>query len=790
MQNMATVRTVVFCGILLPLCCYVHGENVQGFEGGTVLLSLASFPEFDETKKLELTIVDSDGTEQTVLDWPAGFVVDMANVSEQFRGRMSLISSGEPGQHQGPAAVRITDLRPSDMVTGGYFQFRQPGSDPGPRMELRVFAITVSASPNPASIGQKVAITCSVDGGSPDSFTWTHEDTGQTIQGTQNLQGSTYTAEFMATPDSAGSYVCSVSGAIGQGRKNMHLQVGGAMVTTVTTPTSAAMTTIVTTPSLGAMATASTSRTPAPTEEKFSTIKLDRTLGLEPVLQSDSPGESEGLNTEAIIACVLGGVIFIIVIAAVVAVVWFRKRRKRETEEENVGNGDIRRPQEGMYLPQLNGHAAGTRTPIAPCHLALPVQTSSLCSSYEEEQNNINSTRPLLAKQRPKLQQIPDLGSHTPARSAATQTPVDSPTDDMFYLNEVTSRNDEVTSPQATEDNTDPKAASSARPFHRNKKAEQESSPAKHRDDHRKGAKRVSTPTSANSLPDQIIINNEATSPQAPDDNTDPKEASSGRPNPRGTGTSSPAINTQRFSDARVSVSLDGSTATEPHSLRSQPRQLNSRTCPQLEDMISYSTGTEPTQSGVSTVPTKSPSSGQNKKLHHPNKAASSREGTQPNDGFRSSLETMMEDTIAEDGGGGQVSNREGLRVDASELRAMSLEGNEVATTIDQMIRKELVDVGNLNIPYRKFSQLCLQLYNTQRNWKVLADRLGLTSGDILLIDSCSAQHNLPAAEIVLRHWQRTSRRDRTTSTPCTLHNLRTILQDMGRADLVSMLNK
>ncbi|XP_035659388.1 uncharacterized protein LOC118404423 [Branchiostoma floridae] len=333
---MATIRTVVFCGILLLLCCCtcVHGEDVQGFEGGTVLFSLTSFPEFDETKRLELTIVRSDGTNQTVLDWPAGFVVDMASVSEQFRGRMSLISSGEPGQHQGPAAVRITDLRPSDAVTGGYFQFRQPGVAPGPRMELRVFAITVSASPNPATIGQKVAITCSVDDGSPDSFTWTHEDTGQTIQGTQNPQGSSYTAEFTAIPDSAGSYVCSVSGTIGQGRKNIRLQVGDAMVTAVTTPTSAAMTTIMTTPSVGAMAThPSTSRTPVPTEEKFSTTKLDRTLGLEAVQQPNPSGESEGLNTEAIIACVLGGVIFIIVIAAVVVLVWFRKRRKRETEE-------------------------------------------------------------------------------------------------------------------------------------------------------------------------------------------------------------------------------------------------------------------------------------------------------------------------------------------------------------------------------------------------------------------------------------------------------------------------
>ncbi|CAH1247954.1 Hypp8065 [Branchiostoma lanceolatum] len=661
-------------------------------------------------------IVESDGTAETILDWPTGFVVAMADVhSEQFKARMSLISYGLPGQHRGPSAVKITDLRPGDALTGGrYFQFRQPGDARGPPMDLRVFAITVSASPNPATIGQKVALTCSVEGGSPDRFTWTHEETGQTISETRDPQGKSYTAEFTAKPDSEGSYICTVSGSIGQGRKSIGLHVGSIMVTTVTTPTPP------TTPTLQTSA----SSVSAPTEEKVSTTKtsINWTLGMKPVQQLAK--ESDKVSTEAIIACVFGGLILMIIVAVVVVVAWVlrRKRREREIEEENAGNGDAGRQNEEMLLPQLNDDNAGTRT-----QMDFSAQTTSLRSSYEEEQNTINSRKPLLAKERPKLHistapTNADLDSHTGARSASTQTPVDSPTDQTHHLNEETSFIDEAT----------------------------------------------------------------ATLP--PDENTDPKAASSGRPVDRGTGQGSPANNRQRFFGASRSVSLDESTATEPHSLRSG--HLNSRNCPQLEDMISYDARSEPTQNDIPANTTRRPSNEQNKEVHPPEKATSCRESTQLKGGFRASMETMMEDTIEEDGGGGQVSNREGRRFDESDLRAMSLNGNEVATTIDKMIRKVLADVGNLDLPYRKFSELCLQLYSTQNNWKVLADRLGLTSGDILLIDNCSTQHNLPAAEIVLRHWQRTSSHDRATCPPCSLQNLRTILQDMGREDLVSLLQK
>jgi len=62
----------------------------------------------------------------------------------------------------------------------------------------------------------------------------------------------------------------------------------------------------------------------------------------------------------------------------------------------------------------------------------------------------------------------------------------------------------------------------------------------------------------------------------------------------------------------------------------------------------------------------------------------------------------------------------------------------------------------------------------------------GLTVEDVVLIDNCSAQHGLLAAEIVLRHWQRIA--DQDGMIPCNLHNLQGVLGDMGREDLVEML--
>ncbi|KAI8505812.1 hypothetical protein Bbelb_161650 [Branchiostoma belcheri] len=703
----------------------------QGYEGGTALLPLSSFPQFDAGKDLYLDIVRESG-DTRVLEWTARTLLWTAFVnSTQFKGRMSLIRGpGHPGL---PHAVEIRNTRPDDSVTDGYFQFRQPGGTEGQEMGLRVFAITVTASPNPATIGQQVTLTCSVDGGRPDSFTWTHD--GQVIPGTQNAHGNLI-ATFTVGPNSGGSYVCEVSdGSIGQGQKSIMLQTDSTMTTTTATPFS--------TPRI-TTAFASTTAPPVSSSavEAFSSgmfskpkttvTSASQTLGVKPVQQTNLPRDGQGFGTAGIIACVFG-VLILVLIAMFGGCFWKRRKKSNPTSEENAVNGNTgQQQQQPMILHHVNEFDAGTRAPIDPHQLSLPIQVSSLRSSYEEEQNTINSRRPLLPKKRPTL----DTSNH-PSQSG--------------HLDEA----EDVL---------------------------------------------LSTPTPANSLPvqsthiDEVAsLNNGAAAPQASEDNTDPKAASSTRPVERSIEQRSPTNARQTFSDASRSVSLDESTATVPHSLRSD--QPNSRRCPSLEDMISYDTGSETTQNNIPTNPTKLSSNGQNKKpQHQPKKATSCRESTctQPKSGSRTSLETRMEDTMEENSRDGQVSNQEGQRsrsrVSASDLRELSLSGNEVATTIDQMIRKVLVDEGHLDIPYHKFSELCLQLYNTQNNWKILADRLGLTNGDILLIDNCSTQHNLLAAEIVLRHWQRTSRRDRTN--PCTVQNLRTILQDMGRADLVDLLQK
>ncbi|XP_078665184.1 uncharacterized protein LOC144907715 isoform X2 [Branchiostoma floridae x Branchiostoma belcheri] len=708
--------------LLITLCCSTQGLDVKGYEGGTALLLIdSSFPQFDWNKDLSLVIVRESGKVVPVLQWTMETFLQTAGiVFDQFDGRMSLIPGAQGHPHM-PYAVQITNMRPDDSVTDGYFQFRQPGGAEGQRMNFNVFAITVTASPNPATIGQQVTLTCSVDGGRPDSFTWTRD--GQTIPGTQNAHGNLI-ATFTVGPNSGGSYVCEVSGSVGQGQKSIMLQIDSTMATTVATPFSTPITTASTTTPL-----VSPSIMEAFSSGMFSkpkTVTPASQSGAKPVQQPNLPRDSQGFGTGSIIACVLG-VLILVLIAIIGGCFWKRRKKSNPTSEENAVNGNTGQ-QQPMILHQVNEFDAGTRAPIDPHQLSLPIQVSSLRSSYEEEQNTINSRRPLLPKKMPNLHT-----SNHPSQSG--------------HLDEA----EDVL---------------------------------------------LSTPTPANSLPDQSIhlnevasLNNGAAAPQASEDNTDPKAASSARPVERSTEQRSPTNVRPTFSDASRSVSLDESTATVPHSLRSD--QPNSRRCPSLQDMISYSTGSETTQDNIPTNLTKLSSNGQNKKpQYQPKKAASSGNSTQPKSGSRTSLGTRMEDTMEENGGGGQVSNQEGQRsrVSTSDVRELSLSGNEVATTIDQMIRKVLVDEGHLDIPYHKFTELCLQLYNTQNNWKILADRLGLTNGDILLIDNCSTQHNLLAAEIVLRHWQRTSRRDRTN--PCTVQNLRTILQDMGRADLVDLLQK
>ncbi|CAH1247868.1 HMCN1 [Branchiostoma lanceolatum] len=237
--------------------------------------------------------------------------------------------------------------------------------------------------------------------------------------------------------------------------------------------------------------------------------------------------------------------------------------------------------------------------------------------------------------------------------------------------------------------------------------------------------------------------------------------------------------NARHQEDVRRSVSLDESTNSEPHTLCSN--RPDSVSCPLLDEMISEKSVAEkdPKIPRVST----SREGGCEEKRS----SCGDKKDTGPKAGLFGSMETITEDTghfkEKKKTPLGNQNGRESL-----DVQALSLGGNKVAITIVQMIQKQAVDRGNFGLPYHKFSDLCLRLYNTGNNWKILAGKLGLTFEDVLLIDNCSAQHGLLAAEIVLRHWQRTA--DQDGMTACNLQNLQDILIDMGRKDLVEMLNK
>ncbi|XP_078665199.1 uncharacterized protein LOC144907725 [Branchiostoma floridae x Branchiostoma belcheri] len=228
----------------------------------------------------------------------------------------------------------------------------------------------------------------------------------------------------------------------------------------------------------------------------------------------------------------------------------------------------------------------------------------------------------------------------------------------------------------------------------------------------------------------------------------------------------------------RRSVSLDESTPSEPHTLCSS--LPDSGSCPRLDEMISGKS----TAKKEPEIQREAPKKEKREEKQSPSQC---KEETGAKAGLVGSMETIEEDTahilVKKKPPAGNQSGKQSLDVES-----LSLGGNKVATTIVQMIRKQLVVRGHLDLPYLTFSDLCLRLYNTGSNWKVLAGKLGLTVEDVELIDSCSAQHGLLAAEIVIRHWQRTADQDGTA--PCNLRNLRGILTDMGRRDLVDMLKK
>ncbi|XP_035659607.1 uncharacterized protein LOC118404559 [Branchiostoma floridae] len=291
-------------------------------------------------------------------------------------------------------------------------------------------------------------------------------------------------------------------------------------------------------------------------------------------------------------------------------------------------------------------------------------------------------------------------------------------------------------------------------------------------------------PRASDNTPDRVLHLKEETSPeiiprasQVANKRCNCKSALSSTSPDKATRPKALATARQR-EDVRRSVSLDESTHSEPHSLCSN--LPDSVSCPGLDEMISGKSVTrkEPQAPRVST-----PREGrcEERRLpsdHHDNT------GRKAQPGLFGSMETITEDTahiVKKKTPVGNQNGRTSLNVEA-----LSLGGNKVATTIVQMIKKQLVDKTHFDLPYSKFSALCLRLYNTGSNWKILAGKLGLTVEDVLLIDNCSAQHGLLAAEIVLRHWQRTAGQDGTA--PCNLHNLQGILVDMGREDLVEML--
>ncbi|XP_019628581.1 PREDICTED: uncharacterized protein LOC109473115 [Branchiostoma belcheri] len=289
------------------------------------------------------------------------------------------------------------------------------------------------------------------------------------------------------------------------------------------------------------------------------------------------------------------------------------------------------------------------------------------------------------------------------------------------------------------------------------------------------------TPTSpkvvaTDPTPGRIQRLNEETSPKdrpRATKRSERKSASRSTSMERATHPKSVASSRQREDGVpRRSVSLDESTPSEPHTLCSS--LPDSVSCPELDEMISG-------KSTAKKEPEKEEACGQQRS------ASKRKEEMGAKAGLVGSMETIEEDTahilVKKKPPPGNQSGKESLDVEA-----LSLGGNKVATTIVQMIRKQLVVRGHLDLPYLTFSDLCLRLYNTGSNWKVLAGKLGLTVEDVELIDSCSAQHGLLAAEIVIRHWQRTADQDGAAS--CNLRNLRGILTDMGRRDLVDMLKK
>ncbi|KAI8490096.1 hypothetical protein Bbelb_321660 [Branchiostoma belcheri] len=114
--------------------------------------------------------------------------------------------------------------------------------------------------------------------------------------------------------------------------------------------------------------------------------------------------------------------------------------------------------------------------------------------------------------------------------------------------------------------------------------------------------------------------------------------------------------------------------------------------------------------------------------------------------------------------------------------------GDEVAITIDLMLKKVPLKTDHLGLSVSKLRDLFINLsYSGSNDWKIFAGELGLTAQNVQVIDSCSSQHHLKAAEIVIYHWQRMA--DRQGSVPCNEQKLRELLTKIERYDLIAILD-
>uniref|UniRef100_H2YEM9 Death domain-containing protein n=1 Tax=Ciona savignyi TaxID=51511 RepID=H2YEM9_CIOSA len=93
-----------------------------------------------------------------------------------------------------------------------------------------------------------------------------------------------------------------------------------------------------------------------------------------------------------------------------------------------------------------------------------------------------------------------------------------------------------------------------------------------------------------------------------------------------------------------------------------------------------------------------------------------------------------------------------------------------------------------LDLPHSVFVKLALGLEKDGANvadWKTLAEKLGLSFKHInQLLSLCRVHATLRPLEVLLLHWSRTQ-----SPVPFNLSTLREVLLQIGRADLIELLN-